>query len=224
MKSRSADDLRGCSSGKSVGRGLIGVMADSHGRPDSIIRAIDFLNRRGCETLYHLGDIGDSAAPEQTDSCVRAVREAGVTALKGNNDHTIVKNHENRADSPVSNETIDYLRRLPMRIDLGKAILAHSLPFDRELGPSCMIRPAGDHESSLFFNRFPDGILIRGHSHTPDLSYRVNQKCATESLSPGQRIDPDDTAPCIITCGALTEGYCIILQPETYIVTIHSFL
>jgi predicted phosphodiesterase len=49
---------------------LIGIMADSHGQPDTIKAALAALSNLACRTVYHLGDVCDSAHPETAEACV----------------------------------------------------------------------------------------------------------------------------------------------------------
>ena len=67
----------------------IGIMADSHGDPESIDKGAVFLKQQDCTKLIHLGDICDSNRFDTADACVDRVRKLGIAAVKGNNDHTL---------------------------------------------------------------------------------------------------------------------------------------
>jgi predicted phosphodiesterase len=73
-------------------REKIGIMADSHGRPEAIAAGAVYLKRKGCTALFHLGDICDSTMPGTADDCVAQVKKYGIGAVKGNNDHTLAAN------------------------------------------------------------------------------------------------------------------------------------
>ena len=64
----------------------IGIMADSHGDPQSIASGADYLVRRGCIEIYHLGDICDTNQPNTADRCVSVIKHHGIRAVRGNND------------------------------------------------------------------------------------------------------------------------------------------
>ena len=68
--------------------GLVGIMADIHGRSDKIVAALDFLSDRGCRHLIHLGDICDSTHPETVEARVRHLQKFAVIAIK---ETTIIK-------------------------------------------------------------------------------------------------------------------------------------
>lgn len=191
----------------------IGIMADSHGKPGVIQGAISFLKEKECTLLYHLGDICDSASPGTADACVELLKTHDVTAVKGNNDHIVLLNHRAQPGEVVSQITLDYLGNLAQTVERDNVFFTHSLPFAKELGPAGMIRNMGIGESDKFFSESPQSVLFRGHSHQPGIIYRDGAKTVAESLSAGQNIDLSQRTPCVITCGALTSGICMIWEP-----------
>ena len=185
-------------------------MADSHGKPDTIAAAVALFKSKDCLHMYHLGDICDSSHPETADSCAGILRENNVTAVKGNNDHAISGNHP---EGLISEETIGYLSALPLIAGYGEAIFTHSLPFAEKLGLSCMIRGMGMDEAALFFREYPDKILFRGHGHSPEIISGESGKMVLRSISPGENTELAGRLPCIITCGSLAAGHCMIWKP-----------
>jgi len=188
----------------------IGIMADSHGMPDTITGAVGLFRRENCRLIYHLGDICDSAHPETADSCAGILRTNNVTAVKGNNDHAISANHPG---GKISEETIGYLSTLPLVVEYGEALFTHSLPFAETLGLSCMIRGMGKNEAALFFKEQPGKILFRGHGHSPEIFSKERGEIAVRSILPGENTELSEKLPCIITCGSLAAGYCMIWKP-----------
>ncbi|RPH50917.1 MAG: hypothetical protein EHM85_08655 [Desulfobacteraceae bacterium] len=187
----------------------IGIMADSHGKPDTIAAAVDLFKSEKCPYIYHLGDICDSGCPETAGQCVSIIKANKVEAVKGNNDHAI---SVNRPES-ISDEIILYLNNLPLVISYRKALFAHSLPFAEMLGLSCMIRGMGEDEAALFFKEYPGKILFRGHSHSPEIISRESGKMVVRSILPGENTELAGRIPCVITCGSLASGYCMIWKP-----------
>ena len=185
-------------------------MADSHGQPGVITAALELFQREGCRLIYHLGDICDSAHPETADSCAGILRENNITAVKGNNDHAVSANHP---EGIISEETIGYLSALPLVAEYGEALLTHSLPFAETLGLSCMIRSMGRNEAALFFKKHPEKILFRGHSHSPEIISEENGEMVFRSIFPGENAELAGRLPCIITCGSLAAGHCMIWKP-----------
>ena len=201
----------------------IGIMADSHGKAEAISGAVRFLRENGCSRLYHLGDICDSQHPETANDCVNLLRDNKVTALKGNNDHEIVVNQKFQPDVIVSLENITYLQGLFPAFKEKKIEFAHSLPYYKEMGLSCMTRGLGKKMADFYFKNNPKRILFRGHSHSPEVMFKNGNGITVQKLTPGQKIDISDKIPCIITCGALTRGLCMIWDSDTKQVSCLSF-
>ncbi len=193
----------------------VGIMADSHGQVKAIAGALDFFQRIGCGKMVHLGDICDSFRPAMSDDCVRLLQAQSVISIKGNNDYTLVVNRPDVTGDSVSPETIDYLSSLPIQVWEGEVVFAHSLPFEEELGLSAMVRTLGNNESAWFFREYPNAILFRGHSHDPEIRWRRKGRINTEPVVLGKRIALDERRPCIVTCGALTRGLCMVWRPDS---------
>jgi predicted phosphodiesterase len=202
---------------------LIGIMADSHGQPETIEAALAMLKNRGCRSIYHLGDICDSAHPETAGDCLRPLQANGVIAIKGNNDHAIVANHKGSDNTSVSPDILRYLHRLPLIKQYRNAFFVHSLPFVRELGLSSMIGTMGQNESQRFFREQPAHIVFRGHSHSPEITWPVNQRIEARTPAVGEKFNLSQKIPCIVTCGALTRGLCMAWNAEENVVDCLSF-
>jgi len=140
----------------------IGIIADSHGIADKIEQSISFLTSEGCQTIFHLGDICDSFHLAETADCLNLMKRNQIQAIKGNNDHVITCYHSTHEKLKLSRAQLAFLKHLPLVREYQNAVFAHSLPFERELGLSCMIRPLDEVQIDLFFKRFPGKILFRG--------------------------------------------------------------
>jgi len=196
----------------------IGIMADSHGQAAPIAAAIEYFGRRDCRRIFHLGDVCDSVHPETAEGCLRPLLAHGVTIVKGNNDHTLVANHADRHPVSVGASVLGTLQKLPLRVKHGKAVLAHSLPFEREFGLVNMVRSMGYVEARHFFDTHSQPILFRGHSHTPEIVWRANGRIRFEKITAGEAINLDGRMPCVITCGALTRGFCMLWKPDENVI------
>ena len=193
--------------------GRVGVMADSHGQVRALAAGIAMLQGQGCDTLYHLGDICDSAYPDTTRDCLALIAEHHVLAVKGNNEHTIAVNFQDYEDDPEAILLASFLERLPLVRSYESAVFAHSLPFENELGLSAMVRIMEPLAANLFFNMYPGQVLFRGHGHTPEIIYPRDGRAATRSLPVDETIPLADLRPCVVTCGALMDGLCLVWDP-----------
>lgn len=186
-------------------------MADSHGSQEAIALAIKFLRKQNCGPIYHLGDICDSHQPETANECVRLLIENEILAIKGNNDYAILLSRDRQL---IHETTHHYLETLPLIRERREAIFVHSLPFTEELGLSAMIGVMRKRIAKRFFNEFDKNILFRGHSHSPQMLRPLAGKILRININEGEKINLKRVLPCIITCGALTEGLCMIWDQE----------
>ena len=137
--------------------------------------------------------------------------ENEILAIKGNNDYAILLSR----DKQIINETThNYLEMLPLIRKQRNAIFVHSLPFTEELGLSAMIGVMRKRVAKRYFKEFDKNILFRGHSHSPQMMRQAEGKILKTNIHEDQRIDLKQVLPCIITCGALTEGFCMIWDQE----------
>jgi len=203
---------------------LIGIMADSHGRPETILAALAVLKDLNCRSIFHLGDVCDSNHPETAEACLRPLQEHKVITIKGNNDHAIVANSIGRQKPPVSPKVLEYIQSLPLITYYQNTIFIHSLPFTDELGLSCMIGAMGEDEARRSFNEFPHQIIFRGHSHSPEIIWSPNRLIEFRPLAVGRKFDLKGKIPCVVTCGALTRGLCMVWDPVENMVESLSFL
>ena len=191
-----------------------GIIADSHGHVQKLADAIAFLKKQNCRRIYHLGDICDSTSPQTADACTAIMRDNKIMAVKGNNDHALTLGDSGRTGDPVSTITVNYLRNLPLLLKDRTLLFTHSLPFIEELGLSAMIGQMTPKNIVRFFTDYPTSILFRGHSHSPEIIRPENHNFSCIPLVPGQKFDLNLTAPCVFTCGALTDGHCLILESD----------
>jgi len=195
----------------------IGIMADSHGNADMIAAALRLFLACGCDRIVHLGDICDSVAFQQTDACVELLRTYGVLAVKGNNDHALVRNGEARQSTVISAETIAYLKALPLQIELAAALFVHSRPFADRLGVAAMTGDIDQAEVARLREQYPGKILFRGHGHSPRVSRLNGSPARVVSPDAGNRNrwQVDRRQGWIVTCGALFKGLCMTWSPAS---------
>lgn len=194
-------------------REKIGIMADSHGRPEVIAAGALYLSNNGCTSLFHLGDICDSTLWKTADACVTQVKKYGIKSVKGNNDNTLAANAGGRPDGGIRRDTLSFLADLPLMRSVAGAKLVHSRPFIKRLGLSAMIGALGRREAVAFFREDPYGLLFRGHSHQPEIISRSDGEICFSPLGAGPPVELAAYRPCIVTCGALTSGWAMIWEP-----------
>jgi len=192
----------------------IGIISDSHGQATGIEKAVSFLKAEGCQTIYHLGDICDSNYLAETEACLNLLQSNRILAIKGNNDHVITCYHETHEKLQLSSAQRVFLNQLPLVREYGNAVFAHSLPFEQELGLSCMIGPMDEFQAQRFFKCFPKKLLFRGHGHDPEIITFTRHSLNPVPLLVAEPVDLRGLHPCIVTCGAVTDSLCMIWQPQ----------
>jgi predicted phosphodiesterase len=202
---------------------MIGIMADSHGKPETILAALDVLKGLNCRRIYHLGDVCDSTRPETAEACLGPLREQRVITIKGNNDHAIVANHLGRKEAPISSNILKYIQHLPLVQNYNDAVFTHSLPFAARLGLACMIGSMSEKEAHRSFIEFPHHVIFRGHSHMPEILRLRRRRIESRTPALGLKIDLAGKLPCVVTCGSLTRGFCMIWDEEENYVSVHRF-
>ncbi|MCP3951183.1 MAG: metallophosphoesterase family protein [Desulfobacterales bacterium] len=207
-----------------TGPETIGIMADSHGNADAIRTAIDFFQKEGCRRIVHLGDICDSVACDSADTCVGLLKKHAVLAVKGNNDHAVVKNRAVRHAGCVSSETAAYLAALPLQLELSEALFVHSRPFADTLGLSAMTGDIEKDAAARFLACYPGKILFRGHGHSPRVTGLNHARYTTVDPASGESLQLDGKQAWIVTCGALYKGLCMIWTPGTGAVVSHKLV
>lgn len=182
-------------------------MADSHGDAHAIAAGLERLDHAGCGTVFHLGDICDSAAPETAAACVRRLAVAGAMAVRGNNDHALLAG--GGALDPL---TRTYLEGLPLAIDTPAALFTHSRPQVDALGFAALIGDLDEDQAVLFLRTFPGRLLFRGHGHHPSLRRLrgaaaplrdLNARAPVQSVRDGA----------VVTCGSVAQGTVLVWDP-----------
>jgi len=194
-----------------MGSNFIGIISDSHGDINILKSAVINLKKK-CSSIFHLGDICQSYKYDNIDECINILIKNNVNAIKGNNDHSIIVNINDNHKNRVNKNSISYIKSLPLVIYDNNYIFTHSLPFDKYLGLSCMIRTMDNQMAKLFFENYPDKILFRGHSHKPEIMVNENGTIIKKLISNGNVINLNTFQSCIITCGALSEGFYLLLD------------
>ena len=195
-------------------RGPIGLLADSHGKNDLLLDSIVMLKEMGSHVIVHLGDICDSLAPSALNEAVMILKEHGVKAVKGNNEHAILtENNAPHADS-LPHDVLSFLSGLPYTIALDEFCFAHSAPFD---WPAATRWPVTDNHLLIDLEKvIPCRILFRGHSHTPSIIEVDGTKTRRYPVAPGMKRRLSRELRYIITVGAVEEASSALFLPEDY--------
>ncbi len=164
------------------------IISDIHGNPAALEACVTDAGDVG--GIWCLGDtVGYGPRPNE---CVRRVREIAVHSVLGNHDAAAIEREDLSLFSPTArksglwtrrcldDDVAEYLRSLPLRVEVGDALLVHATPAN----------PAKWHYlfSSVFaqfeFAAFEERVCFIGHSHVPAI-YETTTRSAQPFSSNG---------------------------------------
>ena len=203
---------------KQIFSSRIVLISDSHEDLNSFRSAIRILKERGAETLVHLGDLGDSLHLHLLDEAIRLIRQEHILAVKGNNDFILENLLLGQPQGPVpgSDQMLDFLRDLPMKITWNGICFAHSLPFESLRAFYEPIDIGSSQRAEEVFHLTDHRVLFCGHSHRPVLLHWPDGKTSRKPI-PGDAplfLNPEDRY--IIVTGSVLEGECALFDASTW--------
>ncbi|MBN2179868.1 MAG: metallophosphoesterase family protein [Deltaproteobacteria bacterium] len=195
----------------------IGLMADSHGNLKATKKAIEVLRKEGAESLIHLGDFFDSLQNDPLSSLISLLKDNGVFAVKGNNDHQIEKLlKDNSYEVGAGREgVLSFIEDLPMIMVMKDLCFAHSLPFDALRSFYEPIDIGSAKRARGIFKNTSYRIVFAGHSHIP-VFFRWKEGHATrETIMPGHTLSIEKGERYIMIVGAVYGGECALYDRDS---------
>jgi len=190
----------------------IGLIADSHGRTDLLVRSILMLRDMGAGEIVHLGDICDSLAPLALEDAVSILKEHGVHAIRGNNEYAILVNHQGERRNDLPGSVLSYLEGLPYTLMEKDICFAHSAPFD---WPAATSWPITDNHPLIDLGAImPCRVLFRGHSHTPSIMEIMRPGVKKTHAEAGMTVKLLNDRLYVVTVGAVEKGAFALYLPE----------
>jgi predicted phosphodiesterase len=195
----------------------IGLMADSHGDLKATKKAIAVLRKEGAESLIHLGDFFDSLQNDSLSSLISLLKDNGVLAVKGNNDHQIEKLlKDNSYEEGEERESVlSFIGDLPMIMVMKDLCFAHSLPFDALRSFYEPIDIGSAKRARGIFKNTPYRILFCGHSHIPVFFRWKDGHATRETIMPGHALSIEKGERYIMIVGAVYGGECALYDRDS---------
>lgn len=192
----------------------IGIMADSHGKNDLLLRAINTLKSMGARRLIHLGDMCDSLSPHLIEETLSIMKDYGVEGVRGNNECTMIQDGRTAHRETGSQDMIHFLDELPYTIRSGSILFTHSIPMDH---PIATKRPISEFMNLIMKEvDIPFSLLFRGHSHRPSILEIGNKSVKKITAGTGKEIPLERNGRYVITVGAIENASCALFLPEGY--------
>ena len=156
---------------------IYGVVGDIHSNYDALMAVVGELRQEHVDKILCVGDIvGYAAEPAK---CIDLVRELNCTVVAGNHDYAVVGKfpanyfHADARDAVVwtarqlSNEYLDFLKKMPLVEELDGITLVHGSLNHPEFFD--YIRTVVD--AQLSFDLLKTPICFYGHTHIPLVFY-----------------------------------------------------
>jgi serine/threonine protein phosphatase 1 len=164
------------------------VFGDIHGQYEGLLRLVDLISPQRGDRLFFLGDLIDRGA--DSAKVVGWVKKYATNCLKGNHEQMCLEAHnpkqpsfirqgwlmnggtktlESYGENGIPASHLDWMRNLPLYLDLGDTWLVHAgldpeKPLEKQGKTEfCWIR-APFHASTKPY--FPDKTIITGHTIT----------------------------------------------------------
>ena len=192
----------------------IGIMADSHGNNELLLRAIATLKSMGAGSLIHLGDMCDSLSPHLIEETLAIMKKHGVEGVWGNNECTMIQDCRTAHHENGSPDVIGLLDELPYTIRSGSLLFTHSIPMDH---PVATKRPISEFMNLVMRDGdIPFSLLFRGHFHKPSILEIGEGSVKKIPAATGREIPLERNGQYVITVGAIENASCALFLPEGY--------
>jgi len=151
----------------------IAIISDIHSNLEALQKAFEIIEGKNVDEIVCMGDIvGYGADPNR---CLELVRQRTRHILLGNHDEAAIdlsltqyfNQYARRAaywtNENLTEENINFLRTLPLRLELWNLTFVHSTPRDTEQWDYIF----SAFEAHQYFDAFNTKICFVGHSHVP---------------------------------------------------------
>lgn len=204
----------------------IACISDTHSNLEALTAVLKVIDERGVDAIICAGDIVGYGADAAV--CVDLVRERCAGVVMGNHDAAVALDRDlgklprdgqeaalhNRAQ--LSDDQLNYLRGLPLTLDLEGCAVAHATPHR----PEAWVRMHTYSTVSEQFKHFQAPVCFVGHTHVPGVAA---EKIGVLNVRPGNRYvinvgsvgQPRDRNPraCVAFFDSVTFEYELVRVP-----------
>ncbi len=196
---------------------LIGIIADSHSRPEPFRSACETLLNRGAEIIVHLGDFLDSECLDNTEEIISIIEYYDVCPVIGNNEVSVLKlisSDESLSGDRLLSSCREFLMSLPIIRNHNGICFCHSLPHDNIRSLYEPVDTGTTDMAGLIFSTTSYRIIFCGHSHKPVIFSLKNHErnVSRKSIGSNDVIRLKNDNRYIIVAGANYEGICGLLD------------
>jgi len=194
----------------------IGLIADSHGNLPAIKNCIQYLQGLKVPSMVHLGDIFDSLSKKDLFHILQVLKKNKLSTVKGNNDFQIQNLLSDGQFSDISRHQIDilldYLQKMPMKIDIDDICFTHSLPYNSVRSFYEPVDDGSTVRAVQIFNQTKYRVIFCGHSHSSVVFKSIAGNVTRQKIRSHETLylKPDERY--IIIVGSADNGECGIFN------------
>lgn len=181
------------------------LIADIHANFSALEAVLRDAETYGVDRIVCLGDIvGYGAQPRE---CTALIRQLNCACVKGNHEHFTTSSlydarlgrHDahlnpvaagiNHARTQLSRDEIDWLKNLPLQIEVEDSVIAHASLHDSEKWPYLQ----KDHDAEPTLQILGERVGFFGHTHRQNI-FHLPATAPAEEIAPGVFYLPEKTA------------------------------
>jgi len=186
-----------------------GILGDIHANLSALRTGLDELERRGVDCILSVGDVvGYGAAPSET---IQLLRDRSVQTVRGNHDAACIGEEDDRyfnrharaaiqwTRSVLSRDELDWLRKLPLTLDLEHCQVAHGTLGE----PAAFEYMLGVQSARSSTEVMTRPVCFVGHSHVPVTVVRPTEDLGRLALAPDPYLDLSECHQAVVNVGSV---------------------
>jgi diadenosine tetraphosphatase ApaH/serine/threonine PP2A family protein phosphatase len=151
----------------------IAILSDIHSNLQALTKALEEIDAASVDSLYCLGDVvGYGGNPNE---CLDLIRRLASHVVRGNHDHAAIDEEIAEGFSrsgrkaatwtrkTLTDENLEYISALPMKLDLPPCTLVHASPLQPERWTYVLSLDVAKKQ----FPAFSEELCFIGHTHVP---------------------------------------------------------
>ncbi len=175
----------------------IAVLSDIHANLEAFRRVLEDIDSRcpGVDEIVSLGDtLGYGPEPE---ACMALLRNSGIVSVQGNHELAVAQAKYRHWFNPqsreallrtcelVSDETVAYIRELPLFLIRHGCLFVHGLPPDSAFR---YLYEVTDADLADLFSGFAEAVAFVGHTHELERISWDGRRAMRRPLEQGQHL------------------------------------
>ncbi|APZ51603.1 metallophosphoesterase family protein [Salipiger abyssi] len=162
------------------------VLADIHGNADALRAVLQDIDAQGIGTVLNLGDM--FSGPLAAGETWALLHDRAFPTVRGNHDRYLIEQRpeemqpsDRAAHDDLPPEALDWLRNLPVRLELDEALLCHATPRDdqtywlEDVSAEGHVHPATHASVAERLGAVTQPLILCAHTHLPRIARHGDQ-------------------------------------------------